>query len=78
MSKLTGVLISTAILAAGLTILGTAAILTFEAGMIADATGGVGSSTPTRTAMWITGPVMILVGAVWLPIAIGKRSTAPV
>lgn len=76
MNRQTEVAISAAVLAAGLTILSVVAILAFEGGMIADETGTVGSSTPVRDALWVIGPLLIVAGAVWLPIALRRRSRA--
>jgi hypothetical protein len=58
-----------ALLASGATMLLAAAALAFEGGMVADATGGVGSLSVVESLLWIAGPILALVGVILLLIA---------
>lgn len=66
-------ILSLVLAVAGLTLVSSFAALAFEEGIIADATGGVGSTTPVQVAMLGVGMAAI-VGAVALSLVGRIRS----
>lgn len=69
MSKTSLIALGAALLAAGLALVVAAAALAFQNGIIADATSGVGVTTPVEYAMWLVGLVLAATGGVMLPLA---------
>lgn len=57
-------LISLVLATAGVTLVASFAALAFEGGIIADATGGIGATTPVQFAMLAGGAVAIVAAVV--------------
>jgi hypothetical protein len=68
-------IVAVALLASGAAMLLTAAALVFENGMIADATGGMGSLTAVEAGTWIVAALLLIAGVVALIVALRARRT---